>query len=77
MARCLEHQLIVGRCSRLHQEHLDEGSRLLAEMHARLDYLGIIEYHHGTLWQIFWKMEEHIVTHLAMLIDQQFAVVAL
>ena len=77
MTRCLEHQLIVSRCSWLHQEHLDESSRLLAEVHARLDYLGIIEYHHGTLWQIVRKMEEHIVTHLAMLIDQQFTVVAL
>ena len=77
VTRSLEHQLIVGWCGRLHEEHLDECARLLAEVHACLDHLGVVEHHHGTLRQIFRKMIEHIVAHLAVLVDQQFAVVAL
>ena len=48
----LEHLLVVGRHIRLQQEHLDEGTRGFAEMHACLDHLGVVEHHEGSLRQV-------------------------
>jgi hypothetical protein len=44
-ARGLEHLLIVGRGGRLEQEDLDESARVLAEMYAGLNHLGVVENH--------------------------------
>ena len=73
----LEHQLVVGGVGRLEQEHLDECAGFLAEVHACLDDLGVVEDHERTLGQIFGQAVEHVVADLAFVVDQQLAVVAL
>ena len=49
---CLEHQFIIRRTSRLKQKHFNKGTCILAEMHARLDYLCVIKHHECPLGQI-------------------------
>ena len=73
----LEHQFVVRRLGRLKQEHLDEGTCILAEMHTSLDNLGVIKHHESTLGQILGEVIEYIVTYLALTVNQQLRVVAL
>jgi hypothetical protein len=73
----LGHEFIICRFSRLHQENLNKRTCFLAEVQTRLYHLGIVEYHQGSLREICGKMMENIIAYLAVLIDQQFAVVAL
>ena len=77
MSGGLEHEFIISRFCRLHQENLNKRTCFLAEVQTRLYHLGIVEYHQGSLREICGKMMENIIAYLAVLIDQQFAVVAL
>ena len=77
MSGCLEHQLIVGWLSWLHQEDLYQCTCLLAEVHTCLNHLGVIENHQRALWQVLWQVIEDIIAHLAMIIHQELGVVSL
>ena len=73
----MKHEFVVCGIGRFKQEHLDKGSRLLAEVHAGLDNLGVVEHHQGTLRQVARQIVERVFAHLAMTVDEQLAVVAL
>ena len=77
MSARLEHLFVVGRESRFQQEHLDKGTRLLTEMQTRLNHLRIVENHESALWQMTGQIIEDVLSHLTVLIEQQFRVVAL
>ena len=46
-------------------------------MQSRLDYLGVVEHHHGTLGQILRQITEHVMAYLSMTVEQQFGTVTL
>ena len=77
MACGLEHQFIVGGLSGFKQEHLDEGTCLLAEMHACLDHLRVVEHHQSALRQILREVIKHIGTHLTLVVDEELGMIAL
>ena len=71
----LEHLFIVGGFGRLQQKHLYQGARSLAEVHARLDDLGIVEDHQRPLRQIVRQVIEDILPYLTLPVDEQFGLV--
>ena len=71
MSGGLEHEFIISRFCRLHQENINKRTCFLAEMHTRVYHLGIVEYHQGSLREICGKMMENIIAYLAVLINQQ------
>ena len=73
----LEHQFVVSRLCRFEQEHLDERTRFLAEMHSRLNHPGVIEHHKSTLGQMRRDIIEDILTDVSMVEDEQFGMIAL
>ena len=76
MAGLLEIQRIVVRLNGFKAEHLDERARLLAEVQAGLDDLGIVEYHQTACRQIIGQGGEAVFSHLAMPVNQQLGLVA-
>ena len=74
----LEHLFVVGGLSRFEQEHLDEGSCVLAvgiclaEVHTGLDHLRIIEHHQRPLRQIVGQVEEHVLPYYTFIIYKEF-----
>ena len=46
-------------------------------MQAGLDNLGIVEHHEGTLGQVLGQVEEEVLSHLTMTVDEQFRLVTL
>ena len=73
----LEHELIVGRIGRLHEEDLYQGTRLLAEMQTRLNHPGVVVNHQSALGQILRQTVEYILAYLTMTVEKKFGVVAL
>ena len=73
----LEHQFVIHRFGRFKQEHLYQCSRLLAEVHTRLNDLGVVEHHHGTLGKMRRQVIKHVLADVSTFIDEQFGVVAL
>ena len=74
---CLKYQLVIYRVNRFHQEQLYPRTCFLAEMHARLNHLGVVEHHQGSLRQIIGKMKEGIFAHHTFIIYKELALVAL
>ena len=75
--RSLEHLFVVSRLGRFQEEHLDQRTCLLAEMQAGLDNLGIVEHHECALGQVLGQVEEEVLSHLTMTVDEQFRLVTL
>ena len=73
----LEHQFVVGGLCRFHQEDFYQCPRFLAEVHACLYHPCVVEHHECPFGQIFGQVAEHVFAHFAVLVEQQFAVVAL
>ena len=67
---------VVGGGSWLEQEHLDECARGFAEVHTRLNHLGIVENHKCALGQIVGQAAERVVGDLPLAPDEKFALVA-
>ena len=73
----LEHLLVVGRLSGFEQEHLNQGSCVFAEMNPCLNDARVVEHHQRSFWQMVGQIVEHVLAHVSMLVEQQFAMVAL
>ena len=78
----LEHLFVVGRLSRFEQEHLDEGTRMLAvgsclaEVHTGLDHLRIVKHHQRSLRQVVGQVIKDILPYLTFIINKEFGLVA-
>ena len=73
---CLEHQFVIGRLGRFHEEDFDECACLLAEMHTGLDDLRVVEYHQCSFRQVFRKLIELVFRYLSVFVEQELAMVA-
>ncbi len=75
---CLREILrIVGRACRLQAEHLDECARLLAEVHACLYDLGVVEHHQLSAADILRQRREDVFAYRTVAEEQQLGMVAL
>ena len=77
LLRGLEHLFVVGRLGGFQEEHLNQRTCLLAEMQTGLDDLGIVEHHESALGQVLGQVEEEVLSHLTMMVDEQFRLVTL
>src|SRR5574344_83093 len=77
MSSRLKHQLIIGRCSRLHQKNLDESTCILTEVHTRLNDTSIVKYHQSSFRKMRRKMMKDILGNLTMLIKKEFGMITL
>ena len=64
----LEHKFVVGGLCRFHKKYLDERTCFLAEVHACLYHLCVVEHHKRTFGQVGGQVAEHVLTHFAVLV---------
>ena len=77
MPGLLEIESIVRRGRRLQAKHLDEGARVFAEVQAGADDTRVVKYHQATLGNVARQVAEVVLTHLAVLVEQEFGGIAL